>query len=193
VIKTTITDTKYQGEDYMKKVIIFLHLALILCFMVGCQDKEAMAELEAFKAQAEVEEQNKALVMRVEEAWKKGDIEAAKKFLSPDYVGHISGKDVSLEDTIEALKQKIAMFPDSTSSAEDIIAKGDKVIVRSITRATYEGDVEGFPATGSKIEIEGIEIVRVEDGKIVESWAEFDSLGLMMQLGYELKPKEGEK
>jgi hypothetical protein len=42
----------------MKKLCMVLPLALILCFMVGCQDKEAMAELEAFKAQAEVEEQN---------------------------------------------------------------------------------------------------------------------------------------
>jgi predicted ester cyclase len=88
---------------------------------------------------------------------------------------------------------QIAMFPDRTSSAEDIIAKGDKVIVRSIVRATYEGDVEDFPTTGSKIEVEGIEIVRVENGKIVESWASTDNLGMMQQLGFELKPKEGEK
>jgi len=177
----------------MNKLCMILPLALILCFMVGCQDKAAMAELEEFKAQAEVEEQNKALVMRAEEAWLKGDFEAAKKILSPDYVGHISGKDLSLEDMIEGLKMQIAMFPDRTSSAEDIIAKGDKVIVRSITRATYEGDVEGFPVTGSKIEVEGIEIVRVENGKIVESWASVDTLSLYQQLGMELKPKEEEK
>ena len=56
----------------MKKEFMILPLALILCFMVGCQDKEAIAELEEFRAQAALEEQNKALVMRVEEAWKKG-------------------------------------------------------------------------------------------------------------------------
>jgi hypothetical protein len=48
----------------MKNLSMILPLALILCFMVGCQDKAAMAELEEFKAQAAVEEQNKALVMR---------------------------------------------------------------------------------------------------------------------------------
>ena len=85
------------------------------------------------------------------------------------------------------------MFPDRSSSAEDIIAKGDKVIVRSIVRATYEGDVEDFSVTGKKIEVEGIEITRVENGKIVESWASADNLVMMQQLGYELKPKEGEK
>jgi hypothetical protein len=44
----------------MKNLSMILPLALILCFMVGCQDKEAMAELEALKAQTQVEEQNKA-------------------------------------------------------------------------------------------------------------------------------------
>ena len=49
----------------MKNYMIILPLALILCFMVGCQDKEAMAELEEFRAQAAVEEQNKELVTRL--------------------------------------------------------------------------------------------------------------------------------
>jgi hypothetical protein len=47
VIHITITDTKHKGEDYMKKRFMILPMALILCFMVGCQDKEAMAEIHA--------------------------------------------------------------------------------------------------------------------------------------------------
>ena len=43
----------------MKKLLMILPLAMILCFMVSCQDKESMAELEEFRAQAEVEEKNK--------------------------------------------------------------------------------------------------------------------------------------
>ena len=62
----------------MKKHYMILTLVLILCFMVGCQDKEAMAELEAMKAQAEIEEQNKALVMRYFGAVESGDLEAVK-------------------------------------------------------------------------------------------------------------------
>jgi hypothetical protein len=59
----------------MKKLCMILPLALILCFMVGCQDKAAMAELEEFKAQAEVEEQNKAIVERLIEELNKGNPE----------------------------------------------------------------------------------------------------------------------
>ncbi len=174
---------------------MILPLALILCFMVGCQDKEAMAELEEFKAQAEVEEQNKALIMRYYEAWDSEDIEAIiKEIFSPDYVWHTgSGQDLSLEEAIESLKLQMVMFPDRTISDEDIIVKGDKVIVRYIFRGTHERDVEGFPATGNKVEVRGIEIVRVENGKIVESWEATDTLSFYQQLGFELKPKEEEK
>lgn len=177
----------------MKKQCMILLMALILCFMVGCQDKEAMAELEAMKAQAALEEQNKALFTRYQEELLEGDIEALKEIFSPDYVLHQPGQDRSLEEGIEALKQQRAMLTDWTISVEAIIAKRDKVILRYIGRATHGGDVEGFPATGNKIEVEGIEIVRIENGKIVEGWEILDRLGLMMQLGMELKPKEEER
>ena len=64
----------------MKKLCIILALALFLCFMVGCQDKAAMAELDAMKAQAEVEEQNKTLFKQYYDAWLKGDIEALPEY-----------------------------------------------------------------------------------------------------------------
>ena len=178
----------------MNKLYMILPLALILCFMVGCQDKEAMAELEEFRAQAEVEEQNIALIMREYEAWNSGDVEAIKEIFSPDYVYHsLSGQDESLEQMIEWLKPQMATFPDRIFSVEDILAKGDKVVSRFIFKGTHEGDTEGFPATGKKIEYTGFEIWRVENGKIVESWDVYDELSFYQQLGMELKPKEGEK
>lgn len=67
----------------MKKQCIILSLALVLCFMVGCQDKEAIAELEAFRAQEKLEEENKALAMREHEALSKGDVEALKEVYLP--------------------------------------------------------------------------------------------------------------
>jgi len=150
-----------------------------------------MAELEEFKAQAEVEEANKALFMRYVEAWDNGDFEALKDIHSPDFVLYLPpGKDGSLEDILENCKQQLVMYPDRVFIDEDLIAKGDKVISRWTFRGTHTGDVEGFPATGNKFEITGIEIIRVENGKIVESWEESNQLSFYRQLGFELKPKE---
>jgi len=180
----------------MKKLLMILPLALILCFMVGCQDKEAMAELEEMKAQAEVEAQNKELIKHMWEVWGKWDFEAWKEVVAPDYAYYFpstSTKPKSREETIEFGKMLRNAFPDITFSIEELIAVEDRVIVRIIIRGTHEGEFMGVHATGNKIEHSAILIGRIENGKLVEDREEFDMLGVMMQLGMELKPKEGEK
>ena len=180
----------------MKNLYLVLPLALILCFMVGCQDKEAMAELEELKAQASVEEQNIALAKKMFEAWGKGDMETYGELMAPGYVYYYpSGteKSSSLEEIREMAKMFWNGFPDMSFTMEEIFAAGDRVTFRFIQRGTHTGDFMGIPATGNTFESSGILISRIEDGKVVEQWEEFDMLGMMMQLGMELKPKEGEK
>jgi len=178
----------------MKRHLPVISLVFLLCFASGCQDKAAMAELEAFKSQAALEEQNKAIYARYMGAWIRGDAEALKTIFSPGYVWRApSGEMASLEQTLGHLEKQVAMFSDRTVSNEEIIAKGDRVIGRYVLEASHTGSVEGLPATGNKIKSMGIEIIRIENGRIVEAWEVFDSLGLFQQLGYELKPKATEK
>jgi steroid delta-isomerase-like uncharacterized protein len=176
----------------MKKLIMILPLALILCLVVGCQDKEAMAELEEFRAQAEVEEQNKALMRKSFEEWNKGNSEFFMEATTPDYVLYSpSGNPnpMSREEAVKNVKMFWKGFPDISFNIEELIAVGDKIIVRFITRGTHTGEFMGIPATGQKIEFSGIIISRIENGKFVEEWEEMDIMGLMQQLGMELKPK----
>lgn len=182
----------------MKKLYVILPLALILCFMVGCHDKAAMAELEEFKVKKEVEEQNKALVMRYFGAVENGDLEVVKEIFSPDCIlHHTTGQDLSLEETIETVKkqneQSKVMFPDLTFINEDTFVKGDKAVLMFTFKGTHVGNVEGIPATGNAVEGRSITIFRFENGKIAEGWQESNVLRLYQQLGFELKPKEGEK
>ena len=180
----------------MKKLCIILPLAMIICFMVGCQDKEAMAELEAFRAQAALVEQNKELARKWLEAWNKGDFETFKELLAPDFVLYYpsrSTKPISQEETLEIGKMLQKAFPDIKWSMEELIATEDKTIIRVIERGTHEGEFMGIPATGNKYEMSAIWISRIEKGKIVEQREDFDMLGLYQQLGMELKPKEEEK
>jgi len=180
----------------MKKILTILPLALILCFMVGCQDKEAMAELEEFRAQAAVEEQNKKVVNRFWEEFNKGNVEIYQELFSPDYAYYApsnSPKPMSREEMMEFMKPFFEAFPDSVWSIEDIIAEGDKVVIRFVYRGTQEGEFLGVPVTGNKVEMGGIIIHRIENGRIIEDRDESDMLGFMTQLGMELKPKEGKK
>lgn len=75
--------------------------------MVSCQDKEAMAELEAFKAQAEVEQQNKTTIQRMIKIADEGNIDEALKLYSPNCVFHSGGVDYSLETYF---KERAAKF-----------------------------------------------------------------------------------
>jgi predicted ester cyclase len=180
----------------MKKLFMILPLALILCFMVGCQDKAAMAELEEFRAQAEVEAKNIELIKRLGEEINKGNVEIFKELCAPEYAYYsasISPEPLSLDETIEAFQMEFQGFPsDYYVKTQELIAKGDKVIARYTVTGTHEGEYYGIPATGNKIEFGVIDIFHIKEGKIVENREEIDSLGLNLKLGMELKPKEEE-
>jgi predicted ester cyclase len=177
----------------MKKYLYVVPLILLFCFTIACRDKAAMAELEKYRAQAAVEEQNKALAMRFTDAYQKGDIAAVKEICSPDFIEHGVGQTFSLEQAIDTLKGNMAIFPGFTIIAEDMIARGDRVAVRYLMKVTHTGEGLGVPATGKKAETTGIEILRFENGKLAESWSAEDVLGLLTQLGFELKPIEEKK
>jgi steroid delta-isomerase-like uncharacterized protein len=180
----------------MKKILFILPLALILCFMVGCQDKAAMAELEEFKAQAALEEQNKELVKGLLEELNKGNAEIWRELCAPEFAYYSpseSPEPMSMDETIECFQMAFKGFPDINWKTQDLIAKGDKVIARITQAGTHEGEFRGIPATGNKTEFGVIPIFQFKDGKCIEVREEADFLGFMQQLGMELKPKEGEK
>jgi predicted ester cyclase len=157
----------------MNKFCIILPLALILCFVVGCQDQAAMAELEAFRAQAEVEKQNEAIVRRThDEVWSKGNVEIMDELYAPNYLAHWTGggETHGLEEFKKIIVSGHAAAPDYTETIQQIVAKGDLVVTRFICEGTYTGDDEGIRATGKKIVEEEIAIHRIVDGKIVEQW-----------------------
>ena len=168
----------------MRKICMLLPLFLIICFMVGCQDKEAMAELEEFRAQAALEEQNKELTKKVFEEIDKQNFDVIDEFFTEGYIAHFPPyPDSKLEAFKQSLQETYSALPDYTHTIEDIVAKGDKVIVRLTNRGTEK-------ASGKKIEFPVILMSKIADGKVIETWAMVDYLGQAQQLGMELKPKE---
>jgi steroid delta-isomerase-like uncharacterized protein len=76
-----------------------------------------------------------------------------------------------------------AAFSDLQMTVEDQIAEGDMVVTRWTAVGTNDGDLPGMPASGRSSTVTGIGIDRIEDGKIVEAWGNWDTLGMMQQLG----------
>ena len=177
----------------MKKYCIVLVLALIVCFVAGCQDKEAMAELEEMKNQAEVVSENKASFRYILEETDKANYTAWDEVCSPDYVSHWGEISWNLEEHKQANRPLLVAFPDFKHEINSLIAEGDRVVMRVTLTGTHEGEYMGIPPTGNKIKYTGMLEGRFLEGKLVELWGVGDMLTLMQQIGMELKPKEGEK
>jgi len=178
----------------MKKQLMPILLAFLLCFAFGCQDKEAMAALDKFKAQSEVEEQNKDIVKRWISELDKGNIAVVDEVIAEDfktYYGEATFGRERLRGMCEAFSKS---FSDSVHIIDDLVAEKDKVIVRLTVKVTNTGEFMGKAPTGKTVEYNGYTLYRIEAGKIQEIWMDHNAtMELMLKLGLDLKPKEGEK
>ena len=129
----------------------------------------------------------KAIARRLlEEAFNSGNLAVVDELVAPEFVNY----DAALPEPtrgIEAAKSSIGgyrdAFPDLRMTVEQQIAEGEYVTTRWTGRGTHEGDLFGMSATGKQAAVTGITIDRIVDGRIVESRTNWDTLGLMQQLG----------
>jgi steroid delta-isomerase-like uncharacterized protein len=132
-------------------------------------------------------DQNKEIVRRYsEQFWGSGDEAVADELFAEAIVDHspaIPDQPPGREGEKRALAVFRSAFPDLRVTTEDIIAEGDKVVLRWTARGTHRGELPGLPATGQEATLKGIDILRLAEGRIVERWAEYDNLGLLQQLG----------
>lgn len=129
---------------------------------------------------------NSALVRRfVEEIFNKGNLEVAAEILTPDYAHH-DPTTHEYGSGIEGFKQMMSFYRqafDLKIVLEDQIAAGDKVVDRWTGHGTHQGTFMGLAPTGKKVSASGISIHRIVDGRIAETWNNYDALGMMQQLG----------
>jgi steroid delta-isomerase-like uncharacterized protein len=130
-------------------------------------------------------EQNKAFVRNlIEEVIGRGNFALVEELVAVDYVGHSSSPEMN---TREGHKQFFVAlrhaFPDLQIKIGDQVAEGDKVVTRWTARATQQAEFMGIPPTGKQVVMNGIDIDRIANGKLVECWTRSDDLGLLQQLG----------
>ena len=131
-------------------------------------------------------EENKAAARRVFEAFSTGEVDSLHEVVAEDVVDH-DPQNPRADEGLEGFKQQVAMyreaFPDLRLTIEDQIAEGDKVCSRWTAVGTHQGGGLGIPASGKTSTVTGIGIDRFEDGKIVEVWGNWDTLGMLQQIG----------
>ena len=132
-------------------------------------------------------EQNAELFRRfVEEVFNRGNMSALDEVMAPDFVEHEElppGIAPGREGVTQFFGMLLSAFPDFKFTIDDVIAQGDKVVVRSTWTGTQQGEFLGIPPTGKGVSFGVIDIVRFAGGKVVEHWGQMDSMRMMQQLG----------
>ncbi len=105
------------------------------------------------------------------------------EFITEDYTGHIGGGSDMDRAELERLERAYAAaFGDVRYAIQDLIAEGDRVVLRVESSGTHRGEFVGIAATGRRVTNTGIVIYRIENGRIAESWAEMDFTRTIRQL-----------
>jgi steroid delta-isomerase-like uncharacterized protein len=140
-------------------------------------------------------EQNKALTVRfLEELFNRGNTAIVDEIMAPDFIER-EQLPPGMPNDREGVKVLTSLlrsaFPDFKATIDDVLAEGDKVVMRQTWSGTQKGEFMGVPATGKRVSFGVIDIVRFANGKVVEHWGLMDSMSLMQQLGAIPTPVEG--
>jgi steroid delta-isomerase-like uncharacterized protein len=119
------------------------------------------------------------------EMFSEGNLGLIEQVASPDYRLHTPPNPIVLGQ--EGLKQFVTLyrtaFPDLRFTLEEQVVEGDRVVTRWTARGTHSGPLQGIPPTGKVVEVTGMTLSRVVEGKMTEAWVNWDMLGLLQQLG----------
>ena len=136
-------------------------------------------------------EENKAVVRRWVEGWNEHGVGAVDELFSQQFLDHQSHGDVPgldpFKDRLTGLEGELGR---GRFEEEEMLAEGDKVLVRWTLHARHQGPFAGLPPTGREFTLPGLNIFRVQDGRITERWTFLDLVALLPQLGARIVPAE---
>ncbi|MDJ0661551.1 MAG: ester cyclase [Crocosphaera sp.] len=125
---------------------------------------------------------NKEVVRQFFEIYNTQNYEIAYECMALNYFDHGSDSARSVEDAIKILKGTHKAFPDIKVTINDLIEENDKVVFRGHFTATHLGEFVGLGPTGVKVEFEALEIFKIENHKITESWGYWPMQSIISQI-----------
>ena len=158
------------------------------CFLTGILLMAQMAQGQP-APDGSIQARNKAVAMRVfEEIFNQGRFQVADEIYAVDFRNHGLHQSVDLKTDQDAVHAEKKAFPDLRMSVQEMVAEGDKVAVLWTFSGTHTGSgYEGLPATGTPVELRGITIWRIVDGRIEEEWSSWSETGAYLRMFAQLK------
>jgi predicted ester cyclase len=184
------TGAKSEGGAHSKAVRLGISaLVALLIISLSVWLLRRRAREETIPLTPEPEEgvaPNKALMHRVyEEGFSQNNLDVLDELIASDFSDH--NPNPGQPPGLEGLKQFISSMHTVLSglqvNVEDMVAEGDKVVARLRISGTHQSEFMGNAPTGNQVRFTGIDILRIDNGKVVEHWGNVDELGMLRQLG----------
>ena len=165
----------------MKKTCVIILLSLVICLVPYCR-----RQVDTLISQDEAN----CIAEWVLKLWNEGDLSVAAGLYGPGYVRHhpTPSAAASLDDLKDTVVSNRALFPDYGLAFNEMILKGDRMIVFATMTGTNTAPIDEIAATGKAVRMNGVYIFRIADGKIAEEWTYFNLLHYYQQLGFSLVP-----
>ena len=120
----------------------------------------------------------------IEQVWNRGNLAALHELTVPDFEYHLGGQPPRDRAAMRQFIQSVrTAFPDWRVAVIDFVEQDARFAARWEGEVTHQGPFLGIPATGKRARVCGINIYRIEEGRIAEEWEQMDSVGLLQQLG----------
>jgi steroid delta-isomerase-like uncharacterized protein len=137
-------------------------------------------------------DKNKQLARRLlEEGFNKGNTAVVDELVAETcvYREPTVGEKKGPRGFTEVMTMYRTAYPDARIAIKKQIAEGDTVVTHWTGTGTHRGELMGMSPTGKHVTVEGVSIMRVANGKIVEAFETYDALGMMRQLGAVAAPR----
>ncbi len=174
-----------QSISLITRISLVVTLVL-LGFSLSCQQQARVTITD---------QEANALLEGLLEIWNEGNFDITEDFFTADFVLH--DNDFQELVGIEAFEGFVTMnrtaFPDFKVTMDEFFVKGDKMASRWTVTGTQTGPMRDLPPTGKKMQISGLSIYRIANGKFAEEWLHFNMLDFYQQLGFTVVPPEAQK
>lgn len=130
--------------------------------------------------------QNKDIVRAWLDGWNERGVDAVDELFHPDFHDQQLAARTGGDGSLTALKQSLTAYgtvlADAQFEERDVVAEDDRVVIRWILRGRHIGNFLAVPPTGRTFAVDGANIFRIKDGRIIERWSFFDAQSLLTQL-----------
>jgi predicted ester cyclase len=173
------------------KYLVGLVFGVILLVAFSCQDKQCQEELSKFKQAELAKAANIELAKKFYKYLDELNFDTLRILCDPNIkVYYESADPASFTDMEPFIRMFYGAFPDYEHQIDDIFAAEDKVVARITYSGTHTNEFMEIKPSGTKFIYKGIQIFQFANDKVINFWAVEDELGMMTQLGMELKPKK---